>query len=99
MKALRTAVFLVTALSPAWAGAGVSRLWAVNDGEKIEQDDLASPLRARNSAWDGKTVRLFAARNEVVAFQVIAQADDRGIRALTAALPELRQRLGPGRLA
>jgi hypothetical protein len=96
----RSAVALLAmALSPAFAEAGVARLWAVNDGEKIEQDDLASPLRARNSAWDGKTVRLFGARNEVIAFQVMAPSDARGIQALTAALPELRQRGGGGRIA
>jgi hypothetical protein len=93
------AFLLVMALVPAFAEAGVVRVWAVNDGEKIQQDDLASPLRARNSAWDGKTVRLFGARNEVIAFQVMVQSDARGIQALTAALPELRQRGGKGRIA
>jgi len=84
----RFAAFLLAmALVPAFVEAGVARVWAVNDGEKIEQDDLASPLRARNSAWDGKTVRLFGARNEVIAFQVMVQSDARGIEALTAALP------------
>ena len=73
--------------------AGVAaRLGRVSDGEKIERDDLASPLKARNSAWDGRTVRLFGARNEIVAFQVIVEADDEGIAALDASLPELRAR-------
>jgi glycosyl hydrolase family 123 len=98
MKILRAAALLLMALSPAFAEAGVARLWAVNDGEKIEQDDLASPLRARNSAWDGTTVRLFGARNEVIGFQVMVQSDARGIEALTASLAELRQRGGPGRI-
>jgi hypothetical protein len=93
------ALLLVMAFAPACAEAGVARVWAVNDGEKIEQDDLASALRARNSAWDGKTVRLFGARNEVIAFQVMVQSDARGIQALAAALPELRQRGGTGRIA
>jgi len=81
------------------AQAGVSRLWAVHDGEKIEQDDLASPLRARNAAWDGTTVQLFAAANEIVAFQVIVEADTKGIQALGVSLPELRQRSGSARIA
>ena len=88
------AVARCCALSPALAEAGVARVWAVSDGEKVEQDDLASPLRTRNSAWDGRTVRLFGARNEVIAFQVMVEADARGIAALAAALPELRQRGG-----
>jgi len=72
------------------ACADVAAIWAVNDGEKVERDDLAHPSKTRNSAWDGKTIRLFAARNEIVAFQVMVEADDRGIKALSASLPDLR---------
>ena len=75
------------------AHAGVRAVWAVNDGEKIERDSLASPLKARNSAWDGQTIVLSAARNEIVAFQLMVETDEKGIAALSAALPELR---GPG---
>ncbi|HEY7511943.1 MAG TPA: hypothetical protein VIG50_16915, partial [Vicinamibacteria bacterium] len=80
------------------ASAGVSRVWAVTDGEKIEQDDLASPLRDRNAAWDGRRVGLFGARNEVLAVQVIVEADGRGVGALSASLPELRRRGGTERI-
>ena len=62
-------------------------MWAVSDGEKVERDDRAHPLKARNAVWDGRTVRLAAARNEIVAFQVIVEADAAGIRALSASLP------------
>ncbi len=78
------------------AEAGVSRVWAVNDGEKIERDDLASPLAAGNSAWDGKRIRVFGARNEIVAFQVVVEADAKGIAALGVSLPELS--LGTSRI-
>jgi SSS family transporter len=71
------------------AEAGVRSIWAVGDGEKIDQTRIDSPLAALNSVWDGKTVRLFAARNEIVAFQVIVVADAKGIGALSAALPRL----------
>jgi Domain of unknown function (DUF4091) len=93
------AATLLAALAPALADAGVARLWAVGDGDKVERDDLASPLAARNSAWDGTRIRIFGARNEVIAFQVVVESDARGIRALSAALPELRQRGGSGRIA
>jgi len=76
------------------AAADISRIWAVNDGEKIERDDRSSPLRLRNSAWDGKTIRLFAARNEIVAFQLVVEADAAGIKALSAALPGLKSQHG-----
>ena len=41
--------------------------------------------------WDGRGVRLLAARNEIVAFQVVVEADERGLEAVRIALPELRQ--------
>ena len=71
------------------AQAGVRRVWAVNDGEKIERDATDHPAAARNAAWDGRTIRLFGARNEIVAFQLIVESDARGVRALSVRLPEL----------
>ena len=79
------AVLLVTTT----ADAGVRRIWAVNDGEKIDRDAKNHPASARNSVWDGRMVRLFGGRNEVVAFQVIVEADARGVDALTVQLPAL----------
>ena len=76
-------------LSASGAYADVRHVWAVNDGEKVERDAVEHPLRARNSAWDGKVVRISAARNEIVAFQIIVEADGRGIRALSLRLPSL----------
>jgi hypothetical protein len=84
-------------LAPLSAEAGIASVWAVNDGEKVERDDLAHPAKAGNSAWDGKTVKLFGARNEIVAFQVIVEADGSGIGALRVRLPELRN--GSARIA
>ncbi len=78
--------------------AGVARVWAVSDGEKVERDDLASPWRERNSVWDGRRARVFGARNEIVAFQVIVESDAGGIQALSVALPELRQKGGASRI-
>ena len=77
---------LAAFLGAASASAGVATVWAVSDGEKVERDDRAHPLKARNAVWDGRGVRLAAARNEIVAFQVIVEADDAGIaRALRRA--------------
>lgn len=69
--------------------AGIRAIWAVNDGEKIERDDLSNPNKARNSAWDGKTVRLFGARNEIIAFQVIVESDETPVEGVSIALPRL----------
>jgi hypothetical protein len=81
------------------ARAEVALVWAVSDGEKVERDDRSHPLKAKNAAWDGGTVRLAAARNEIVAFQAIVEADAAGIRALSASLPELRWRGGSEAIA
>lgn len=75
-----------------------ARVWAVNDGEKVERDDLSNRNRASNSAWDGRRIKLFGARNEVVAFQVVVEAGAGGINELRAALPELKLRGGAGRI-
>ena len=74
----------------------VVSVWAVNDGERVEQynDDDVNPNRYRNSVWDGTAVRIFGGRNEVLAFQVIVEVGPTGINELSAALPILRQRDG-----
>jgi hypothetical protein len=92
------AVVLAFALCPAALRAGVARVWATGDGEKVEQDDIARTLEATNQVWDGRTVRVFGARNEVIAFQVIVESDVQGIAALGIALPELKQRGGGRRI-
>jgi hypothetical protein len=69
--------------------AGVRGVWAVHDGDKVERDARAHAARDRNAVWDGRTIRLFGARNEIVAFQVIVEADGTGIRRLSASLPRL----------
>ena len=75
----------MTAALAADASAGIRRVWAVNDGEKVERDSHDHPASLRNSAWDGRLVRLTGARNEILAVQVIVEADARGIGALSAA--------------
>src|SRR5918994_2948328 len=81
-------------LSASGARAEIRHVWAVNDGEKVERDAVEHPLRIRNTAWDGKVVRISGARNEVVAFQVIVEADGRGIGALSLRLPSLASPAG-----
>jgi Domain of unknown function (DUF4091) len=73
------------------ARASVREIWAVNDGEKVERDDLNNVNKAGNSTWDGHKIKIFGARNEIIAFQVIVKTDKDGVTALAVALPELRQ--------
>ena len=72
------------------ADGAVRAIWAVNDGEKVDRDDRQHPARAGNSAWDGRRVLIFGARNEIVAVQLIVQADEEGITRLNVSLPELK---------
>ncbi len=73
------------------AEGAVRHIWAVDDGEKILRDDLSSPLRSGegNSVWDGRRVRLFAGRNEIVAFQLVIEAGDAGAREVDVRVGEL----------
>lgn len=87
-------------IAPALAqDPGITAVWAVNDGEKIARDDLNSPNKRENSAWDGTRVRLFGARNEVIAFQLIVETGDRGVDALRVALPSLAHQSGQASIA
>jgi hypothetical protein len=79
-------------VAPAVPQTGVTRIWAVDDGEKVKQNDLqhwaaASP---QNRVWDGSTIRLFAARNEIVAFQIILEAAGSGAQQVTVAFDSLQ---------
>ena len=76
------------------ASASVREIWAVNDGEKIERDDLNNQNKSGNSTWDNHRIKIFGARNEIIAFQLIVENDKDGLTALSVALPELRQTRG-----
>ncbi len=71
------------------AAVSAQTIWAVSDGEKVERDDLRNPYRLKNAVWNGKRIRVFGARNEVIAFQVIVEAGAGGIKQLSAELREL----------
>lgn len=90
---------LVTQLLwPIAALASVASIWAVNDGEKIERDDLNNSNKTANSAWDGQHIKIFGARNEIIAFQLVVEAGREAIRSLSVSLPELRQQGGSARI-
>lgn len=72
----------------------VAAVWAVHDGEKVDRDDLSHPARAHNTAWDGRTVRLFGGRDEILGFQLVIESGASGIGALQVSLPRLSRRGG-----
>jgi len=89
MRTLWVMSAFVVLIGAGHAEAEVRRVWAVNDGEKVERDARNHTAGARNPGWDGRAVRLFGARNEIIAFQVIVEADERGVRELSVRLPSL----------
>src|SRR4029079_1445371 len=58
------------------ASAAVASVWANDGGDKVTQDELRvhNGTPVTNSVWDGTTVKLFGARNEVVNFNLILEA-------------------------
>ena len=66
-------------------------VWAIDDGETIRQGDTSLPFKTGvdNPVWrPGEPIRLFALRDEVVAFQIVIEAD-------TAPLEGVRVELSP----
>jgi hypothetical protein len=99
LRSYRAALLLcIYVLFVPLASAAVRSIWAVNDGEKIERDDLNNKNKTNNSAWDGHKIKVFGARNEIIAFQLIIEADKSGINSLAISLPELLQKGGKGRI-
>jgi hypothetical protein len=84
-------VLLVASCTVTHPGSGVTRIWAVDDGEKVKQDDLQhwAATSPENPVWDGTTVRLSGARNEIVAFQLVLEAAGEGARAVSVRLDSL----------
>src|SRR5689334_24941025 len=87
-------VLIILFAACASRAARAQGIWAVNDGEKVDRDDLSNPNKRANSVWDGHKVKIFGARNEIIAFQLIVEAGQGGIKQLSVALPELRQHGG-----
>ena len=65
---------------------GLGALWANEGGDKVVQEALRAtrdPAAVHNSVWDGARVHLFAARNEIVSFNLVLEAPEvtaRGLR-------------------
>ncbi len=72
--------------------SGLDRAWAVDDGEKIRQDDINHPLATdeKNSVWKDNSVNIFGARNEIIAFQLILQAGISGAQDVDVAISDLK---------
>jgi Domain of unknown function (DUF4091) len=71
---------------------GAPVVWAIDDGEKIKQDAGPPGLAtgAGNPVWSpGQPIRLFAMKNETVAFQIVVAADASRLEGVTVDLDAL----------
>jgi hypothetical protein len=74
----------------------IAQVWANDGGDKITRDELRAtgdPGAVHNSVWDGATISLFGARNEVVAFNLVLEAPTTNATNVNVSLTSLS---GPG---
>jgi hypothetical protein len=71
--------------------AGVTGVWAIDESEKVRATDTDhwGKTDRRNEVWDGQRIRLFGARNEIVACQVILEAMGTGAEGVAVRLDSL----------
>jgi MYXO-CTERM domain-containing protein len=84
-------VLVAGELVPRLAAADPS-VWVIDDGEKIQRDATNTVFERgeQNPIWSpGEPARLFALRNETIALQVVVEADDSPLDAVTVELAEL----------
>ncbi len=71
-------------------------IWANDGGDKVTRDELRAANDAAsvvNRVWDGRKITVFAARNEVVSFNVIIEAPTAAVANATVSFDRLT---GPG---
>lgn len=78
------------------ASGNIAQVWANDGGDKVTRDELRAagdPSGVHNSVWDGTTISLFGARNEVVAFNLVLEAPTTDATDVDVSLTSLS---GPG---
>ena len=74
----------------------ISAVWANEGGDKVTQDELRATGHAgavASSVWDGHCIKVFAAKNEVVSFNVVLEAAASSAAKVSVSLGDLT---GPG---
>jgi hypothetical protein len=77
-------------------GTAITAVWANEGGDKVTQDELRAtghPGAVANSVWDGRCIKAFGARNEVVSFNLVLEAAASNAGQVSVSLSDLR---GPG---
>jgi Domain of unknown function (DUF4091)/Family of unknown function (DUF6067) len=86
----------LTVVPPAAGNSKISAVWANDGGDKVTQDELRASTSAsavQNSLWNGTTVSLFGAKNEVINFNLILEAASTSATNVSVTLSNLT---GPG---
>jgi len=81
--------------SPPLASGDIAHVWANEGGDKVTRDELRAtndPRTVLNSVWDGTSISLFGARNEVVSFNLVLEAPTIDVADVNVSLTEL---IGP----
>ena len=84
----------LTASPPISTAQNASTLtaWANDGGDKVTQDELrasSDPSSVQNSVWNGESIQVFGARNEVVAFNVILESPDQATTNVSISFDQL----------
>ena len=79
-------------LLPAVGFAQIKRVWALDDGEKIKKEDITNPLATdkNNTVWKKNSINIFGGKNEIVAFQLMIQADALGAKDVNVVISDLK---------
>ncbi|MDP3980306.1 MAG: DUF6067 family protein, partial [Chlamydiota bacterium] len=70
----------------------ISAVWANDGSDKVVQDDLrasSNPNSVLNSVWDGNSVHIFGAKNEVVNFNMILESAVQAASNITVTFQQL----------
>lgn len=79
----RTLILIILMFpSEGYIFAQIKNAWAVGDGEKVFRNDENHPSKNGNNIWDGNAIRLKGLYNEVLAFQLIIEAEKTGVKAV-----------------
>lgn len=80
-------------------GAGtITAVWANEGGDKVAQEELRASYKqnVNNSVWNGNSVNIFGAKNEVVNFNVVMEAAEKTTGQIAISFDQL---IGPGGFA
>ncbi|HOW36377.1 MAG TPA: DUF4091 domain-containing protein [Candidatus Omnitrophota bacterium] len=66
-------------------------VWANSGEDKVTKDELrlARGLDVKNSIWDGRTINLFGAKNEIISFNLILEAPIEDLKDLSVVFNSL----------